>query len=171
MSVASDTVELSGSTGPGADPHDDLPLIVYFSSVSENTHRFVRKVGAPSERIPLIDRAGDFRVDRPYVLVSPTYGGGKVTGAGEIAAHAGGGYVPKQVIRFLNDEHNRSLIRGVIAAGNTNFGAEFALAGEIIARKCEVPYLYRFELMGTSDDVDRVRSGLAEFAAGPAFRR
>ena len=40
-----------------------------------------------------------------------------------------GGYVPKQVIAFLNNEHNRSLIRGVIAAGNNNFGAEFAYAG------------------------------------------
>ena len=28
----------------------------------------------------------------------------------------------RQVVKFLNDVHNRSLIRGVIAAGNTNFG-------------------------------------------------
>ena len=156
---------------PGAGAHEGLPQIVYFSSVSENTHRFVQKLGAPAQRIPLIDRDGLFRVDRPYVLISPTYGGGKISDLGAVQAHAGGGYVPKQVIRFLNNEHNRSLIRGVIAAGNTNFGEEFCLAGEIIARKCQVPYLYRFELMGTEHDVDRVRSGLAEFAAGPAFRR
>ncbi|MFZ2509591.1 MAG: class Ib ribonucleoside-diphosphate reductase assembly flavoprotein NrdI [Gordonia sp. (in: high G+C Gram-positive bacteria)] len=145
-------------------------MIVYFSSVSENTRRFVEKTGARSRRIPLIDRSGAFRVEEPYVLVSPTYGGGKASDVGN-AAHAGGGYVPKQVIRFLNDPHNRSLIRGVIAAGNTNFGAEFCLAGDIISRKCQVPYLYRFELMGTAEDVDCVRAGLAEFAAGPAFRR
>lgn len=152
----------------GASP--ELPLIVYFSSVSENTRRFVDKIGARSRRIPLIDRSGEFQVDEPYVLVSPTYGGGKVSGAGN-AAHAGGGYVPKQVIRFLNNPRNRSLIRGVMAAGNTNFGEEFALAGDIISGKCQVPYLYRFELMGTAEDVDRVRVGLAEFAAGPAFGR
>ena len=57
----------------------------------------------------------------------------------------------------------------MIAAGNTNFGEEFCYAGDVIARKCGVPYLYRFELMGTSDDVDRVRAGLAEFAQSPAF--
>ena len=74
-----------------------------------------------------------------------------------------GGYVPKQVIAFLNNEHNRSLIRGVIAAGNNNFGAEFAYAGDVVSRKCGVPYLYRFELMGTPDDVDAVRAGLADF--------
>lgn len=57
----------------------------------------------------------------------------------------------------------------MIAAGNTNFGEEFCYAGDVIARKCGVPYLYRFELMGTTDDVDRVRAGLAEFALSPAF--
>ena len=81
---------------------DDLPLLVYFSSVSENTHRFVQKLGARSQRIPLIDRAGQFRVHVPYVLITPTYGGGKISDAGTVTAHAGGGYVPKQVIRFLN---------------------------------------------------------------------
>lgn len=138
------------------------PLIVYFSSVSENTHRFVEKLGSAAVRIPLTDRSDGFTVDEPYVLICPTYGGHKATGKPS-------GFVPKQVIRFLNNTHNRSLIRGVIAAGNTNFGAEFCHAGDIISRKCEVPYLYRFELMGTVDDVDRVRAGLAEFAASAAF--
>ena len=129
--------------------------LVYFSSVSENTHRFVQKLGLPATRIPLHDR---IQVDQPYVLVLPTYGGGRATP--DINA---GGYVPKQVIAFLNDEHNRSLIRGVIAAGNTNFGAEFCYAGEVVSRKCDVPYLYRFELMGTDEDVQAVRAGLNDF--------
>ena len=71
--------------------------------------------------------------------------------------------MPKQVIAFLNNEQNRSLIRGVIAAGNTNFGAEFGYAGDVVSRKCGVPYLYRFELMGTEDDVAAVRAGLEDF--------
>ena len=150
---------------------DGLPLTVYFSSVSENTHRFVQKLGAPMQRIPLFDRDGSFRVDQPYVLISPTYGGGKARDARGPVSRAGRGYVPKQVIRFLNNEDNRSLIRGVIAAGNTNFGEEFCMAGDIISAKCQVPYLYRFELMGTTEDVERVRAGLTEFAAGPAYRR
>ncbi|PFG39720.1 protein involved in ribonucleotide reduction [Georgenia soli] len=126
--------------------------IVYFSSVTNNTHRFVEKLGLPADRIPV--RPGDpfLRADEEYVLVLPTYGGGNGRGA-----------VPKQVIRFLNDEHNRSLIRGVIAAGNLNFGAGYCLAGDIIAAKCKVPYLYRFELMGTTEDVTRVREGLGQF--------
>jgi protein involved in ribonucleotide reduction len=129
--------------------------LVYFSSVSENTHRFVQKLGLDATRIPL---HGRIRVDLPYVLVLPTYGGGHVSPDPDA-----GGYVPKQVIAFLNDKHNRSLLRGVIAAGNTNFGAEFGYAGDVVSRKCDVPYLYRFELMGTDEDVAAVRAGLTDF--------
>ncbi|MGD9618561.1 MAG: class Ib ribonucleoside-diphosphate reductase assembly flavoprotein NrdI [Mycolicibacterium sp.] len=133
--------------------------LVYFSSVSENTRRFVEKLGLPAIRIPVHGRLEDPDLVRePYVLVLPTYGGGRAT-----PDINGGGYVPKQVIAFLNNEHYRSLIRGVIAAGNTNFGAEFGYAGNVISRKCGVPYLYRFELMGTPDDVHAVRAGLEEF--------
>ena len=133
--------------------------LVYFSSVSENTHRFVMKLGVPAIRIPL---RGRIEVDQPYVLVLPTYGGGRAAPDLDLMSNAAG-YVPKQVIAFLNDPHNRALIRGVIAAGNNNFGPEFAFAGNVISRKCDVPYLYRFELMGTPDDVDAVREGLADF--------
>lgn len=134
------------------------PLVVYFSSVSDNTHRFVEKLGMRAVRIPVARAAEPITVDEPFVLITPTYGGGK-----QATAVSGGGYVPKQVIRFLNDQHNRSLIRAVIAAGNTNFGEEFCFAGDVISRKCRVPYLYRFELMGTVEDVERVRTGLVDF--------
>lgn len=134
--------------------------VVYFSSVSENTHRFVQKLGLPAVRIPL---HGRIEVDEPYVLILPTYGGGKANGPDTDTDSNAAGYVPKQVIAFLNNEHNRSLIRGVIAAGNTNFGAEFCYAGNVVSRKCGVSFLYRFELMGTAEDVEAVRAGLAEF--------
>lgn len=119
--------------------------IVYFSSVSENTHRFVQKLDVDSHRIPL--RSGDepLTVETEYLLVVPTYGGGRE-----------GGAVPKQVVRFLNDPDNRKWIRGVIATGNTNFGAAYCLAGRIVAAKCEVPLLYQLEIFGTDDDVDNV---------------
>ena len=126
--------------------------LVYFSSASENTHRFVAKLGLPATRLPLRASEPTPLVGEPFVLVVPTYGGGPETRA-----------VPKQVIRFLNDEHNRSLCRGVIAAGNTNFGEAFGIAGDIISRKLQVPYLYRFELFGTPDDVTAVKEGLEKF--------
>lgn len=129
------------------------PLLVYFSSVSGNTARFIEKLGARAVRIPLHSTDPALVVDEPYVLVTPTYGGGQGRGVEK-------GAVPKQVIRFLNDERNRSLIRGVISAGNTNFGEHFCIAGDIISRKCHVPHLYRLEVFGTPEDVERVNAGM-----------
>lgn len=129
-------------------------LIVYFSSATENTHRFVQKLGFPSARIPLRRAEPPLRVDEPYVLVCPTYGGGASISRQNVRP------VPAQVIRFLNDEHNRSLIRAVVSSGNTNFGTDYGKAGDVIAAKCRVPYVYRFELLGTEEDVQILREGL-----------
>lgn len=133
-------------------------LIVYFSSATGNTKRFVEKLGMEAQAIPLRKTDGELLVNEPYVLICPTYGGGASIGGGNTRP------VPPQVIRFLNNEHNRRFIRGVIASGNSNFGSDFGRAGDTIAKKCQVPYLYRFELMGNDEDVAIVRHGLAQFA-------
>ena len=110
-------------------------LVVYFSSATENTKRFVEKLGLPSKRIPLRRTDPQFVVDEPYVLICPTYGGG-----------------------------------ASVSGGNSNFGADFCLAGRVIADKCKVPYLYRFELMGSAEDVAHVRSQLARHAGRLGLR-
>ena len=69
--------------------------IVYFSNVSENTKRFVDKLGMPALRIPIYKNEEPLEVNFPYVLVTPTYGNG-----GDDAG------VPKQVIKFLNLKKN-----------------------------------------------------------------
>lgn len=132
-------------------------LVVYYSSATGNTHRFVEKLGFPSARIPMKRSEPELLVDEPYVLICPTYGGGASISGGNTRP------VPPQVIRFLNNKHNRSLIRGVIAGGNTNFGIDYGKAGDMIANKCKVPYLYRFELMGNDEDVAIVQAGLKDF--------
>lgn len=134
-----------------------MSALVYFSSASGNATRFVEgcrldEFGIHTMRIPLRPDEPELHVDEPYVLLTPTYGGGTI-----------GKAVPVQVKRFLNDERNRSGIIGVIASGNTNFGEAYGIAGDIIAAKCRVPLLYRFELMGTSEDTATVREGLRRF--------
>lgn len=126
--------------------------LVYFSSRSGNTARFVARLGLSSMRLPLSADAATPMAADPFVLICPTYADG-----------AGRDAVAKPIIRFLNVEANRRLLRGVIASGNRNFGETFAMAGRIIAEKCSVPVLYRFELAGTDTDIARVRNGLQTF--------
>ncbi|GLB68826.1 class Ib ribonucleoside-diphosphate reductase assembly flavoprotein NrdI [Arthrobacter mangrovi] len=135
--------------GPGSTTAASL---IYFSSASGNTHRFIAKLGVEAARIPVFSRDETIYARRPYVLVIPTYGG-----------EDGRNSIPPQVLKFLKHEGNRNLLRGVIGSGNTNFGTTYCLAAKKIAAKCQVPHLYSFELMGTSDDVDRVKQGLEDF--------
>lgn len=127
--------------------------VVYFSSATENTKKFVDKLGFDnSERIPLRKSDDFLNVEQPYVLIVPSYGGGKENKA-----------VMPQIKKFLNDEVNRSFCRGVICSGNINFGEDYLIAGRILTSKLNVPKLYGFELMGTSEDVENVRNGLIKF--------
>lgn len=129
-----------------------MAQLVYFSSASGNTARFVANLGLEALRIPTSPADPMPQPHLPFVLISPTYADGEGRGA-----------VPKQVIRFLNDPDRRALLRGVIGAGNRNFGTTYALAARVIAEKTNVPVLYRFELAGNDMDVDRVRKGLEQF--------
>lgn len=127
-------------------------MIVYFSSVTELTHKFVLKLGLPAVRIPLkAIEASELIIDDKFILITPTYGA------------AGKGFVPQQVIKFLNQEQNRQNIVGVISSGNINFLEDYAKAGNVIADKLKIPFLYRFELEGTTHDVDNVSKGLNKF--------
>lgn len=123
--------------------------IVYFSSQSGNTHRFVQRLGIKATRIPISPKDGEVTVDAPFVLITPTFAGADGRGA-----------VPKQVVRFLNERTNRDLLKGVIAGGNTNFGRMYGIGGKRVAEKCNVPLFYRFELLGTDEDVRNVKTGM-----------
>jgi protein involved in ribonucleotide reduction len=126
--------------------------LVYYSSESGNTRRFVEKLGLSAIRIPISPKDGPVSVDRPFVLIVPSYADGDGRGA-----------VPKGIVRFLNDPDNRKHIRGVIGAGNTNFGEMYCRGAKVVAEKCTVPMLYRFELLGTDEDVVAVKTGLGKF--------
>ena len=129
-----------------------MPGIVFFSSASGNTARFVNALGMMASRIPVSPKAVLPALPDEYVLICPTYADGEGRGA-----------VPKQVIHFLNDPDHRRRLRGVIGGGNRNFGTTYGIAADVIAKKCAVPLLYKFELAGTLTDIARVRDGLHAF--------
>jgi len=117
------------------------PLIVFFSTKSRNTYKFVNKL--PFKNYELTkDNLNDI-INSSFVLITPTYGGGYIKGA-----------VPPTVIKFLNQKENRDKLIGVISTGNRNFGNGFCQAGKIISTKCEVPNLLDVELFGTKEDVN-----------------
>lgn len=123
----------------------NTPRLAYWSSGSNNTARFVEKLGLPAVRLP---NSGDVPVmtDR-FILITPTF-----------ADQHGRGAVPKPVIRFLNEIRNRDLLCGVVGSGNRNFGPTFGAGGREVARKCNVPVLHLFELAGDQTDLDKVTS-------------
>lgn len=119
-------------------------MIVYFSTKSGNTKRFVDRFDFEKQQIPLSSNE-ELTVSQNYILVLPTYGGGYEQGA-----------VPKQVIQFLNNPHNRKYIKGVISTGNRNFGDAFCLAGRKVSEKCKVPNIASIELFGSREDAEEL---------------
>lgn len=127
-------------------------MIVYFSNWSGFTHQFIEKIEVPASRIPLkSEEAGTFTISEPSTLIFPTYGAN------------GRDFVPKQVIKFLNNPENRLFVDSVIGSGNRNFLGNYCRGADIVSEKLQVPLLYRFELAGTQDDVETVRKGLHEW--------
>lgn len=129
-----------------------MESLAFYSSRTGNTARLVERLDLGGVRLG--PDGTPPRMDVPFVLITPTYADG-----------LGRGAVPKPVIRFLNHAPTRALLRGVIACGNRNFGTTFALAGDVIARKCVVPVLARVELAGTDSDITRIRAGLSHLFA------
>jgi len=129
---------------------EEMYPLVYFSSLSGNTDKFVKRLGLSTLRIPLSPKEPMVYAKEPFILVTPTY-----------SDNEGNGAVPKQVIKFLNDINNRNLMVGVIAGGNTNFGQFYGHAGTVISKKCNIPLLYKFELTGTEKDIENVQEGVA----------
>lgn len=143
--------------------HHGIEHVVYYSSLTENTKRFVDKLGLPSTRIPLRMRDEFPVVTTPFCLICPAYMGGHTFKGAQHMDESAVRYVPLQVEKFLSNPTNRDNMKCVVASGNINFGEDFCKNGDIISQQYGVPYVYRFELMGTPEDVRILRHGLRGF--------
>lgn len=123
--------------------------VVYFSNITENTHRFIQRLSAhpdtpagfTSYRIPVKRTEENLIMDEDYILICPAYGTQKTH------------HVPPQVKNFLNEPVNRAHCVGVIGTGNINFGEEYAVSADAISRKLQIPILHKFELSGFDHDI------------------
>ncbi len=80
---------------------------------------------------------GDEIVSEPYVLLTYTISFGKI---------------PSEVDKFL--KHNFKFMIGVAGSGNRNWGDSFCNAVNLIRDEYGVPEILKFELSGTSHDVN-----------------
>jgi len=126
--------------------------IIYFSNITNTTHRFVSKLDhkANFHRIPI---KGDYPycILNSYILVVPSYG------------DRGHGHLPPQVRKFLAVEEFRKMCVGVVGTGSRNFGSEYNMAAKLIAKKLDVPLLHALELAGNEEDVQKVERELMKF--------
>ncbi|AJY74064.1 class Ib ribonucleoside-diphosphate reductase assembly flavoprotein NrdI [Paenibacillus beijingensis] len=118
-------------------------MLVAFDSRTGNVRKFVRKLNLPSVQID-----ESLKLDEPFVLITYT------TGFGE---------VPPKVSKFL--ERNAAYLRGVSASGNRNWGTGFAKSADTLSQRYRVPIVCKFELSGTTRDVEHFMKEVEPLAA------
>ncbi|RXZ76691.1 class Ib ribonucleoside-diphosphate reductase assembly flavoprotein NrdI [Paenibacillaceae bacterium] len=118
-------------------------MLIVYDSKTGNVRRFIEKVNLPAVTIDEIQH-----LDEDFVLVTYT------TGFGQI---------PEKVSSFLN--RNARRMKGVSASGNRNWGASFAKSADTISNQYGVPILSKFELSGTTRDVNNFKHEVTSLAA------
>ncbi|MDG4658403.1 class Ib ribonucleoside-diphosphate reductase assembly flavoprotein NrdI [Ectobacillus antri] len=115
---------------------------IVYDSMTGNVKRFIHKLGMPAMQI-----RDDLVMDEEFILVTYTTGFGNV---------------PERVDRFL--EQNHCNLKGVSASGNRNWGNSFGASADKIASKYGVPVISKFELAGTSKDIQIFKERVLEIA-------
>ncbi|GAA3404441.1 class Ib ribonucleoside-diphosphate reductase assembly flavoprotein NrdI [Paenibacillus hodogayensis] len=108
-------------------------MLIVYDSKTGNVRRFVGKLN-----MPVVPIESDMTIDEPFVLVTYTTGFGQA---------------PEKTLSFL--KRNYAKLVGVSASGNRNWGEGFAKSADRIANMYDVPILSKFELAGTTNDVER----------------
>ena len=125
--------------------------VYYYSSASGLVRSFAERLDRPVFNLAEREHRRS-QVDGPWVLLTPSYKTGNESND----------TVPEAVRRFLQDEHNRRLMVGVMGSGNRNFGRYYQMAARLIAKRSGRPVLFEFELAGTPWDVAECRTILTD---------
>ncbi|MBN2979945.1 MULTISPECIES: class Ib ribonucleoside-diphosphate reductase assembly flavoprotein NrdI [Cohnella] len=118
-------------------------MLIAYDSKTGNVRRFIAKLNMPSVQID-----ENMSVEEPFVLVTYTTGFGQA---------------PERVMKFLNRNHRQ--LKGVSASGNRNWGDGFAKSADTISSLYGVPVITKFELSGTTRDVEHFVRGVNDIEA------
>ena len=108
---------------------------IYYDSKTGNVERFVQKITSLINWKAVKIQPG-MAIEHPGHLITFT------TRFGE---------VPETTVGFM--QKAGALVRSVSSSGNRNWGKNFAIAGNKLAERYELPLLLKFELSGTMEDV------------------
>lgn len=115
-------------------------MLIVFDSKTGNVERFVQKVEMESLKIE-----SGLIIPEPFVLITYTTGFGQV---------------PPSVVEFLKENHHN--MQAVAASGNRNWGQNFGKSADIISDLYNVPVIGKFEMFGTTNDVNNFIEGVME---------
>ncbi|WCA22548.1 class 1b ribonucleoside-diphosphate reductase subunit alpha [Candidatus Phytoplasma oryzae] len=116
--------------------------IVYDGSENGNVFEFSNKIGYPIEKIEYFKNYEN----EDIFLITKTVNFGKMT---------------QNTRSFL--EKNCSNVIGVAVSGNKNFGKNYAIAGELISKEFNIPFVFKFEGSGLKEDVENLKKWLKEY--------
>lgn len=121
---------------------------IVFDSKTGNVRRFMEKIPYASKH-PLNENE---ILNNPFILVTYTTGFGNI---------------PPSTQQFL--EKNADYIQGVAASGNKVWGDNFAKSADKISNQYRIPVLHKFELSGTTRDVEMFIQEVEKIVTQPSI--
>ncbi|BDU67435.1 MAG: protein NrdI [Candidatus Tyloplasma litorale] len=114
-----------------------MELDIYYFSRTGNLEKFANKIRARNIK-NIYNITPNLKAKNNFILIVSTINFGEV---------------PIEYKMFLKE--NWKKLVGVSGSGNRNWGKNFAIAADIIAKKFDIPLLTKFELSGNEHDIDR----------------
>ncbi|MCY8466977.1 class Ib ribonucleoside-diphosphate reductase assembly flavoprotein NrdI [Bacillus atrophaeus] len=113
-------------------------MIITYESKTGNVRRFVKALQQELS-IEAIEITDDTIIKQEFIHITYTIGFGEV---------------PERTLNFINNNKNK--IRGVVVSGNKVWGENYGLAGDKLSAKFHTPLLLKFELSGTTQDLQKM---------------
>ena len=114
---------------------------IVYASRTGNVASLIDKLGVEATRID----SGEEKIDEDFLLFTYTDGYGDI---------------PVEVDSFLLENHKH--LKGVICSGDSSYGEAFCGAGDKIADIYSVPCLYKVEMDGSQEDVEKIQKIISE---------